>query len=435
MGATGTRALPRRVTEAMIDGPMMPRRRGSPVRTRRIPMSSRCRHFALITREKLRVNRDIVRWGLVSSSPPTACGIATFTSALGQALEIRGEEVNLVRVLQGDDSPASSPLTVVAELIPNDASSLRLAAQALNHCDVALVQHEFGLYGGQDGDDVVELMRHVEVPQLTVLHTVLPAPTEHQREVMNDVIRLSTLLVVMTDAAQATLRRHYRVGGVPVRVIPHGAALGLMPMVIDPGASSILLTWGLLGPGKGIEWMIDAMALLRNVFPRPHYVVAGRTHPKVLAYEGDAYRHSLERRVQENSVSDMVYFDNNYRNLASLEELIGSAAVVILPYDSSDQATSGVLVDAIAAGRPVIATSFPHSIELLSNGAGIVVEHRSPRALATAIRKIIENPSLALSMSTAARRIAPSLSWDAVAQSYVDLTRELDLLTGTTVSA
>ncbi len=381
------------------------------------------------------MNREIVRWGLVSSSPPTACGIATFTSALGLALEIRGEEVNLVRVLQGDDSPASSPLSVVAELAPDDASSLYLAAQALNQCDVVLVQHEFGLYGGLDGDDVVELMRHVEVPQLTVLHTVLPAPTDHQREVMNDVIRLSTLLVVMTDAAQATLRRHYRVGGVPVRVIPHGAALGLMPMVIDPGASSILLTWGLLGPGKGIEWMIDAMALLRNVFPRPHYIVAGRTHPKVLAYEGDAYRHSLERRVQENDVSDMVYFDNNYRSLASLEELIGSAAVVVLPYDSSDQATSGVLVDAIAAGRPVIATSFPHSIELLSTGAGIVVEHRSPRALATAIRKMIENPSLALSMSAAARHIAPRLSWDAVAQSYVDLTRELDLLTGTTVSA
>ncbi len=381
------------------------------------------------------MSRNSVRWGLVSSSPPTACGIATFTSALGQALEIRGEKVNLVRVLQGDDSPASSPLSVVAELSPNDISSLQLSAQALNLCDVVLVQHEFGLYGGLDGDDVVELMRQVEVPRLTVLHTVLPAPTEHQREVMNDVIRLSTSLVVMTDAAKATLRRHYRIGGVPVRVIPHGAALGLTPISLDPATSPILLTWGLLGPGKGIEWMIDAMVLLRTMFPRPHYIVAGRTHPKVLTYEGDAYRHSLERRVQENDVSDMVYFDNNYRSLAALEELIGSAAVVILPYDSSDQATSGVLVDAVAAGRPGVAPPLPPTIALLSGGAGIVVEHRNPRALATAIRRIIENPSLARSMGAAARRIAPSLSWDAVAQSYIDLTRELDLLTSATVSA
>ncbi|NNN09674.1 MAG: glycosyltransferase, partial [Acidimicrobiaceae bacterium] len=175
--------------------------------------------------------------------------------------------------------------------------------------------------------------------------------------------------------------------------------------------------------------------LLRNVVPRPRYVVAGRTHPKVLAYEGDAYRHSLERRVQENDVSDMVFFDNNYRSLASLKELIASAAVVILPYDSPDQATSGVLVDAIAAGRPVVATAFPHSIELLATGAGIVVEHQNPRALSMAVRKIIENPTLALSMSDAARLIAPSLSWDAVAHSYVDLTRELDLLASASVSA
>lgn len=381
------------------------------------------------------MNRNNIKWGLVSSAPPTACGIATFTSALGQALEHRGEDVYLVRVLQGDDSPAMSPLSVVAELSPNDSASLDSAARALNHCDVVLIQHEFGLYGGLDGDDVVELMRHLDVPVMTVLHTILPSPTPHQREVMNEVIRLSTFSIVMTEAAEATLRRHYRVGGTPVRVIPHGAALGLMPLSIDPGASSILLTWGLLGPGKGIEWMIDAMALLRNVVPRPRYVVAGRTHPKVLAYEGDAYRHSLERRVQENDVSDMVFFDNNYRSLASLKELIASAAVVILPYDSPDQATSGVLVDAIAAGRPVVATAFPHSIELLATGAGIVVEHQNPRALSMAVRKIIENPTLALSMSDAARLIAPSLSWDAVAHSYVDLTRELDLLASASVSA
>lgn len=381
------------------------------------------------------MNTTHVTWGMVSSSPPTACGIATFTSALGQALQRRGEEVELVRVLQGDDFPSTSPFTVVAELRASDAPSVHRAALVLNNCDVALVQHEFGLYGGRDGDDVLSLMSRLDVPTVAVLHTVLSSPSTHQREVLNEVIRLSTFVIVMTDSALTTLRRHYHVGTAPVRVIPHGAALGLMPLSAEPGASPILLTWGLLGPGKGIEWMIDAMALLRGLSPRPHYVVAGRTHPKVLAYEGDVYRHSLERRVQENDVSDMVYFDNNYRTLASLKDLIASSTVVILPYDSSDQATSGVLVDAVAAGRPVIATSFPHSNELLSSGAGIVVEHRSPRALSVAIRRIIESPALALSMSAAARRIAPSLSWDAVAGSYVDLTRELDLMTSESVRA
>jgi glycosyltransferase involved in cell wall biosynthesis len=366
-----------------------------------------------------------VKWGILSSCPPTACGIATFTTALGRALERRGEDVSIVRILQGGDAPSTSPFTVSSELRADDHASLDQASWALNRCDVALIQHEFGLYGGRDGDEVVEVMKRLRVPVTTILHTVLPKPTDHQRMVLNEVIALSTCVIVMTDAAVATLRRGYDLGGTLVKVIPHGAALGMVPLAPTEDDGPVLLTWGLIGPGKGIEWVIDAMAYLRDITPRPSYVVAGRTHPKVLAYEGDSYRHSLERRVQENGVADMVFFDNNYRKLASLNALIASAAVVILPYDSSDQATSGVLVDAIAAGRPVIATSFPHSIEMLASGAGIVVDHCNPRALSAAIRSIICHPNVAESMANEARRIAPSLSWDGVALRYVELAREL----------
>ncbi|NNN00425.1 MAG: glycosyltransferase [Acidimicrobiaceae bacterium] len=366
-----------------------------------------------------------VSWGILSSAPPTACGIATFTTALGKALARRGDEVSLVRILQDGDECATSPFSVVSELRANNPSSINRASWALNRCDVALIQHEFGLYGGLDGDDVISVMAPLRVPVVTILHTVLSAPTEHQRSVMNRVIELSNCVVVMGVAAEATLRRHYELGAVLVRVIAHGAALDLIPVDIDPEDSPTLLTWGLIGPGKGIEWVIDAMADLRDLRPRPRYIVAGRTHPKVLAYEGDGYRRSLERRVLENGVGDMVIFENSYRKLASLNALIASASVVILPYDSSDQATSGVLVDAIAAGRPVIATSFPHSMEMLSSGAGIVVEHRDPHAIAAAVRTIITDPQAAASLASEARRIAPSLSWDAVGMRYIELAREL----------
>jgi len=366
-----------------------------------------------------------VKWGILSSSPPTACGIATFTTALGKALVRRGENVSLIRILEGGDLPATTPFAVASELRAGDSASIGRSAWALNRCDVALIQHEFGLYGGKDGDEVVAVMARLTVPVMSILHTILPDPTDHQRAVLNRVLELSTCVVVMTSAAEATLRRRYHVGDTWVRVIPHGAALGQADKSPLVGTSPILLTWGLIGPGKGIEWVIDAMAYLRDLTPRPRYIVAGRTHPKVLAYEGDVYRRLLERRVQENGVGDMVFFDNNYRKLASLNELIASVAVVILPYDSPDQATSGVLVDAIAAGRPVIATSFPHSIEMLSSGAGIVVEHRNSRAISAAIRKIVTHPELAESMAAEARRIAPSLSWDGVALQYVDLAREI----------
>jgi glycosyltransferase involved in cell wall biosynthesis len=314
---------------------------------------------------------------------------------------------------------------VASELKAGDASSIARTAWSLNRSDVALIQHEFGLYGGEDGGDVVLVMGQLKVPVMTILHTVLPSPTEGQRCVLNQVIEHSTAVVVMTDAAEVTLRRRYMVGETPVHVIPHGAALGEVEVPPNPGVSPILLTWGLIGPGKGIEWVIDAMAQLRDLDPLPSYVVAGRTHPKVLAYQGDTYRHSLERRVQENEVGDMVFFDNAYRKLASLNTLIASAAMVVLPYDSPDQATSGVLVDAIAAGRPVVATSFPHSREMLASGAGFVVAHRSARAMSTAIRKILTHPALAESMRQEARRIAPSLGWDGVALRYVDLARDL----------
>src|ERR1019366_682720 len=154
-----------------------------------------------------------------------------------------------------------------------------------------------------------------------------------------------------------TLRRVNDVGDTPVAVIPHGAAIADRYAATPRHARKLLLTWGLIGPGKGIEWVIDALAKLKDIVPAPLYVIAGRTHPKVLAYEGDVYRRMLEQRVQDNDVSEMVVFDNSYRDLPSLNQLISSADVVLLPYDSVDQATSGVLVDAIAAGRPVIAPS------------------------------------------------------------------------------
>jgi len=182
-----------------------------------------------------------------------------------------------------------------------------------------------------------------------------------------------------------------------------------------------ILTWGLLGPGKGIEWVIDTMATLKELDPAPLYVVAGRTHPKVLAREGEAYRQRLMDQVLDGGLSNMVHFDNTYRDLLSLTALIESADVVVLPYDSKDQATSGVLVDAIAAGRPVIATPFPHAVELLSSGAGIIVDHEDPDSLARALREVVTNPTTATSMKREAQVLALGLSWESVALQYVQL--------------
>jgi glycosyltransferase involved in cell wall biosynthesis len=320
---------------------------------------------------------------------------------------------------------STSTFPVIGELVTSDSTSLEPAAQALNSCDVAIVQHEYGLYGGRDGADVLKVLHDVRVPSIAILHTVLSKPTSDQIQVLNEVIKDVDAVVVMTEGAATTLRSVHELGDTRLRVIPHGARVSNPTIRKSAATGPRVLTWGLIGPGKGIEWVIDAMARLKDLWPSPEYLVAGPTHPKVLAVEGDVYRQSLVQRVAANGVGEMVSFDNSYRDLHSLNELIASADVVVLPYDSMDQATSGVLVDAVAAGRPVIATGFPHAAELLADGAGIIVPHRDSGALATAIGRVLTDPQLASDMVNNAHRLASSLSWPVVGAEYEALTNEL----------
>ena len=239
---------------------------------------------------------------------------------------------------------------------------VRAAVDALNDVDVAIVQHEYGIYGGLDGDDVVGVLRALSVPSIVVAHTVVRHPTPHQRFVLEAVSEAADAVVVMTDYARRRLIDGFDVDAEKISVIPHGATTlpddAPLPER-QPGARLRLLTWGLLGPGKGIEWAIDAMALLADVHPRPSYLIAGTTHPKVLANEGEAYREMLGTRSWRNGACRSVEFDDSYRGLPALTRMIRAADLVILPYDSADQVTSGVLVDAVACGRPVVATAFP----------------------------------------------------------------------------
>ncbi|MGC2484740.1 MAG: glycosyltransferase [Acidimicrobiales bacterium] len=366
----------------------------------------------------------LISYGILSSAPPTRCGLATFTSALGSTLEGLGADVSLVRVLDSPGQRSTSPLRSIGELVASDPTSIDRATAALNGCDVAVIQHEYGLYGGRDGNDVVKVIDGLFVPSVAILHTVLQRPTPHQVQVLNAVIAGVDVAVVMTQGAATTLRRLHELGDTPVAVIPHGAAPSTRAYATRMARPRIL-TWGLIGPGKGIEWAIDAMVGLKDLSPAPEYIIAGQTHPKVLMNDGDVYRQSLVRRAATNGVAARVHFDNTYRDLDSLNELISSADVVVLPYDSKDQATSGVLVDAVAAGRPVVATNFPHAVELLATGAGMTVPHRDPAALNLALRRVLTEPTLAASMADEARVLGAGLSWAAVADQFQVLSRRL----------
>lgn len=363
-------------------------------------------------------NRAGLSYRMLSTYPPTACGLATFTAALSSALAATGNDVGVVRI--ADDTRSSRSL-VVAELENGSAASVATTIEHLSAGDVAVIQHEYGLYGGVDGDEVVEILRALTVPSIVVLHTVLLDPTVHQRQVLEAVVDHATAVVVMTESARSRLRDVFDVDDSTVTTIAHGADTPTSHDASDRQSRPTVLTWGLLGAGKGIEWVIDAMALLQDLRPRPRYLIAGRTHPKVAALEGERYRDMLIRRSWARGVAAAVTFDDSYRDVPSLTRLIRQAAVVVLPYDSRDQVTSGVLVDAIGAGRPVVATAFPHAVELLRTGAGIVVPHANSAALAHALRRVLTEPDLARDMADEASRLAPELGWSAVARRYAAL--------------
>jgi glycosyltransferase involved in cell wall biosynthesis len=290
---------------------------------------------------------------------------------------------------------------------------------------VAVVQHEYGVYGGEDGDEVLEILDDLQIPSIVIAHTILREPTPHQRSVLVSVAAMADRVVVMSDAARERLCARFDVDPAKVTTIPHGAVIPMARVRSDRPGRPTMLTWGLLGPGKGIERVVDAMRSLHELRHRPRYLVAGQTHPKVLAADGEAYRNARIEQAWRNGVASSVSFDADYRDVASLTSLIQSAAVVVLPYDSTDQVTSGVLVDAIAAGRPVVATAFPHAVELLSSGAGIVVDHDDPDALALALHRVLTESELADSMAAEAERLAPSMGWPVVAGAFLDLADHL----------
>ena len=360
-------------------------------------------------------------FGILSTHPPTPCGIATFSAALSDGLAAMGAAVSVVRIADDDVSARDN---VVGELVNGSPSSIAETAELLNQSDIAIIQHEYGLYGGPDGDEVVQIMENLSVPSIVVAHTVLKDPTPQQHSVLERVITMADQVVVMSETAQHRLRDAFPLERHKVTTIPHGAGLPTTA-ALKRSARPIILTWGLIGPGKGIERVIDAMAVLKKLPGQPRYLIAGRTHPKVLAAEGEAYRDACLAQAQRLGVADSVSFDPMYRSPAALSTLILQASVVVLPYDSKDQVTSGVLVDSVATGRPIVATAFPHAVELLGSGAGLVVPHDDPDALVSALKRVLTDPRAAGSMASEARELAPTMAWPVVADAYLTLARRL----------
>ncbi len=312
------------------------------------------------------------------------------------------------------------------EIAEQDLPSYLRAADFLNitDVDVVCVEHEFGIFGGPAGSHVLALLRELQMPIVTTLHTVLREPNEDQRRVMRELIRLSTRLVVMSERGREFLRDIYQAPENKIDLIPHG--IPDMPFA-DPNyfkdefgvaGKQVLLTFGLLSPNKGIEYALARVAGHHPEFPNVVYIVLGQTHPNLLRDEGEAYRLSLERLAKDLGVQKNVVFFNRFVELEELMRFIGAADIYLTPYLTESQITSGTLAYAFGAGNAVVSTPYWHAAELLTAERGKLVPFRDAQAIAVAVVELLRDEPLRHSMRKNAYKLGRDMVWSRVAQLY-----------------
>lgn len=357
-----------------------------------------------------------VSLSIISTYPPTRCGIGRFSHSLVRAITATAPttSVGVARIAPRPDGTPDDVVEVTFD--PASPVARRTAARRVNAADVVALQHEYGLYGPNDGVAVVDLVQRIEAPLVSVMHTVRPSPSPRQREIIE---RLGSagVLVVLSHVARHQLLSAHDVDPAAVDVIPHGSLW--QPAPTPTGPRRRLISWGLLGPGKGIERALHALARV-DLDPPVTYDIVGQTHPNVLAAHGQEYRLSLQRLAERLELGERVRFHDRYMSDPELERMAAAADLVVVPYDNDEQVCSGVLTDAVALGRPVVATAFPHAREFAAQGCGRAVGY-DPVSMACAIEEMLTDESAYQAARAAATRISPSLSWPGVASAYLQL--------------
>jgi glycosyltransferase involved in cell wall biosynthesis len=341
----------------------------------------------------------------------------------------------VIRLLQGWDTETKTAGEVVSQARVDSPGWAGPIATWCNGFDLLWIQHEFGIFGREDGLEVVELCSRSPLPIATTLHTVAPTPTPRQRLIIERLGEASELLVVMSEQAASRLLEVYDVAEKKLHVVPHGARP--MPARLNEvgtGRRPTVVNWGLIGPGKGLEWGIRAMARLQRLDPPPRLIIRGTTHPNVKRREGEQYREQLTDLVSSLGLEGSVTIEDGYMTPLELERLVRSADLALLPYDNTEQVTSGVLVDVVAAGLPVVATRFPHAVELLGTGAGLVVAQRDDVAMAAAMERLLTRPAELRAAAEEARRVGQRHAWPRVAAAYERLARLVVMADNTSVA-
>jgi glycosyltransferase involved in cell wall biosynthesis len=368
------------------------------------------------------------RIAFVGNHLPRQCGIATFTTDLCAALTVEYGEGRLFAIPVNDpESSYQYPEQVRLELEQEDLKSYERAAEFLNFNgnDLVCLQHEYGIYGGIAGRHILTLLRKLKMPVVTTLHTVLRDPNPDQRSVLVEIARLSDRLIVMSEQAAQLLHDVYSVPSGKIDMIPHG-----VPdfQFMDPNyfkdrfgteGKSVLLTFGLLSPNKGIENVIRAMPAILARHPNVVYIVSGVTHPHIRRRDGERYREELQALAAQLGVSSNLILVNRFVSAEELVEHVGAADIYITPYRQEAQIVSGTLAIALGAGKAIISTPYWHAKELLAEKRGVLVPFENPGAIAEAVLQLLDNDGERHAMRKRAYLHSRETIWPKTARKYM----------------
>jgi tetratricopeptide (TPR) repeat protein len=378
---------------------------------------------------KWNARRKIRRVAVIGNYLPRKCGIATFTTDLCNALSKVDEDLTVLAVAINDsDSGYNYPSRVAFEIEQNSITSYRRAADFLNQNDIDVVclQHEYGIFGGSAGRHILTLLERLRIPIFVTLHTVIQKPLEDQHLVIEELGRLCNKLVVMSERGKTFLQEGFNIPSSKIEMIYHG--VHDVPFTdssthkdkFSLRGKNVILTFGLLGRNKGIEYAIQAMPKVIEQFPNTIYLCVGATHPHLVKHEGEIYRESLVKLATELGVAKNTIFVNQFLELDELIEYIGAADIYLTPYLSKGQITSGTLAYTVSAGKAVISTPYWHAEELLADGRGILVPFRNSEAIASEILNLLKNPEELNSIRKRAYIYGRQMTWLAVARRYME---------------
>jgi glycosyltransferase involved in cell wall biosynthesis len=376
------------------------------------------------------MNNSILNIAFIGNYLPRKCGIATFTTSLCEAVAVAHPAISCFAVPITDISEGYAyPDRVRFEIKENDLDSYRRAADFLNsnNPDIVCLQHEYGIFGGDDGLFLLSLIRKLRMPLVTTLHTIGYEPSARQRRILAEIAERSSFLVVMTKKAVELLSSVYQIPLSKVRLIPHG--IPEMPFIdpsfykaqFDLAEKTVLLTFGLLSPNKGIEQVIRALPKIIAAKPETVYIVLGATHPGLIRSEGESYRLSLQRLAAELHVEKHVLFRNRFVESDELKEFLVMADIYITPYLYEEQITSGTLAYSFGIGNAIISTPYWHAAELLADGMGMLVPFNAPERIADAVVRLASNDAERNAMRKKAFLAGREMTWPVVARKYVEV--------------